>query len=105
MVRLLTGDFARKDADMDSERRRDGLSRALTILVTILLVSGGLCGLSIAGANSIHSFESPGALGQLALVTGLLSGVGILLSLFGIVVVSIAKAMNAAHRHRDGDAE
>lgn len=87
----------------DSGQKRDGLSRALVILVTVLLVSCGLCGLSIAGANSIGSFDSPNSLGQVIIATGLLSGAVIVLSLIGIVVVGIAKGIGVAARRRDED--
>ena len=69
-------------------RTVEGHARALAILVSILLVSSGLCGVQLSFANKIYN--SQGVFGFFFMITGLLELIAIGLSAIGIVIVLIA---------------
>jgi hypothetical protein len=81
-------------------REIEGHPKALVILVTILLVSGGLCGIQLAIANG----GSPGSYGGNAagilLPLGLIELAAMILSTIGIVIVLILWAISSARRQR-----
>jgi hypothetical protein len=67
-------------------REFDGYAKWLVILVAVLLVASGLCGIQLALFNSLE-----GSLSGLFIITGLLELAAIVISIVGIVVVLIAK--------------
>jgi hypothetical protein len=69
-------------------RDLQGYPKALVILVAILLVSSGLCGVQLAFAGKIYN--SQGLSGSLLMVLGLLELLVMALSVIGIGIVLIA---------------
>jgi hypothetical protein len=83
-------------------RTLDGFAKAIVALVSILLVSSGVCGLSL-GITSAGGQSSQGSpLNSLFLATGIASGVTLLVSVLGIALVLVAWLINAAIRNSSG---
>lgn len=68
-------------------REVEGPAKALVILVVVLLVSAGMCGLQITIADKIYN--SSGAFGPFMILLGILELIAMLVSLIGIVVVLV----------------
>lgn len=82
-------------------RTLEGFAKAIVFLVAALLVSSGLCGLSLGlGYNFMSSSNSPwnNFLGVIAIC----SGFTIVLSVAGIVVVTIIWLISVAFRNSSG---
>ena len=68
-------------------RELRGPAKVLVILVAVLLVSAGMCGLQLTIANTIYN--SSGAFGPFMMLLGILELVAMLVSLIGIAIVLV----------------
>lgn len=85
-------------------RTPEGFAKVLVVLVVIFLVSCGLCGLTL-GIQSTNGgwFNAPNtAWANLVGAAGALSGIGVVLSFLGIVVVLVVWLASAAIRSASG---
>jgi hypothetical protein len=69
-------------------REFEGSAKALVILVAVLLVSAGMCGLQLTIANEIYN--SSGAFGPIMMLLGILELIAMLVSLIGIAIVLVS---------------
>lgn len=76
----------------------EGWAVALVILAAIFLVSSGLCGFSLGIANTGALRGSSGQWGAILGTIAIASGIAILLSLLGIVIVAIGWLISAGVR-------
>lgn len=80
----------------------EGIAKVLALLVVVLLVASGLCGLQF-----LITTNSPGGLGQVFISLGAVELIAILLSLAGIFVVLVilggrALYQQVAHSPKEG---
>lgn len=68
-------------------REFEGPAKALVILVAVLLVSAGMCGLQLTISNEIYN--SSGAFGSIMMLLGILELIAMFVSLIGIAIVLV----------------
>src|SRR5579863_7542383 len=90
---------ARKETGMNLfGNQLNGFAKALVILAAILLVSCGLCGLSLGLAATGGRGHISELWGQIVVITAVGFGVAIVLSVLGIGIVAIVWAISIAVR-------
>jgi hypothetical protein len=77
----------------------EGWAVALVILAAIFLVSSGLCGFSLGIANTSVFRGSSGQWGAIIGTIAIASGIGIVLSVLGSVIVAIGWLISAGVRN------
>jgi hypothetical protein len=68
-------------------REIEGSAKMQVILVAVLLVSAGMCGLQLTMANNIYN--SSGAFGPIMILLGILELIAMFVSLIGIAIVLV----------------
>jgi hypothetical protein len=88
-------------------RTLEGFASAIAFLVVVFLVSGGLCGLSlgIGSTNGGWYNSSNTAWGSFGVAVGVISGIGLFLSFWTVVIVLIIWLISAVFRTSSGKAK
>jgi hypothetical protein len=69
-------------------REIEGPAKVLVILVAVLLVSAGMCGLQLTIADEIY--RGSGGFGSVMMLLGILELIAMLVSLIGIAIVLVS---------------
>jgi hypothetical protein len=82
-------------------RTFEGFAKVLVVLLAIFFVAGGLCGLTL-GLNGGWFNGSNTALTNFVVAASVISGIGVVLSFLGIVIVLVVLLVRAVIRNSSG---